>query len=431
MLFIRSDSGKVAETVAVIWKNLEIVREEGVIQGDIRMEDGLFTQIGGKADVRAEDEVRDGSGLCAMPGLVDMHVHLRDPGQTAKEDIVSGCAAAAAGGVTSLVCMPNTSPAVDSPEVVSYILARAGTTGIHVYPAAAISRGLAGEGCCDYAALKAAGAAALSDDGRPVEDDGMLRRALNEGARLGLPVLCHCEDLKQAAGGKVHEGLASCTLGVKGMSAAAEYGDIARTVRLAETCGVPVHICHVSAKESIDIVRQAKARGVRVTCETAPHYFAFTQEKVLGRDADYRMNPPLRTEADRQAVIEGLKDGTIDAIATDHAPHTPADKADFVAAPNGVIGMETSLAATLTYLDGILTLPEIVCLMSRNPARIMGIPSGVLAAGQPADLVLVDLKEKWIVEPDRLHGKSRNAVFKGETLTGRVKVTYCGGRRVF
>ena len=225
-------------------------------------------------------------------------------------------------------------------------------------------------------------------------------------------MLCHCEDLTQAAGGKVHEGRASELLGVKGMSSASEYGDIDRTIRLAESVGAPVHICHVSTEESISVIRQAKARGAKVTCETAPHYFVYTCD-------------------DRLAVIEGLLDGTIDAIATDHAPHSPEEKADFVKAPNGVIGMETSLAAVLTYLRDTLSLSDVVKLMSYRPAGIMGIPAGEIRVGAPADLALVDLNEQWTVDPGKLHGKSVNAVFKGETLTGKVKATFSEGRRVF
>lgn len=417
--------------MATLIKNVRIVNSDGTLEGDLLVQDGKFAKVGGSIALREGDEVVDGSGLCAIPGLVDMHVHLRDPGQTHKEDILSGCAAAEAGGVTSLVCMPNTVPTADSPETVAYIKQKAAATGIHVYPVAAITFGISGGGCCDYAALKAAGAAALSDDGRPVEGDEMLLTALREGQKLGLPILCHCEDLKQAAGGKVHEGAVSEALGVKGLSSSSEYGDIERTVKLAELVGAPVHICHVSTKESIQIIREAKARGVRVTCETAPHYFAYTCEKVLSRDADYRMNPPLREEADRLAVIEGLLDGTIDAIATDHAPHSSEEKADFVAAPNGVIGMETSLAATLTFMGHKLSLENIVKLMSYNPARIMKIEGGEIKEGAAADFALVDLNEKWVVDVDKLHGKSKNAVFKGVALTGKVKATYCGGKKVF
>ena len=417
--------------MAIIIKNATIVNPRETVTGDIAIRDGVFAQVGGCAEVTGEDRVIDATGLHVFPGLVDMHVHLRDPGQTHKEDIISGCAAAAAGGVTSLVCMPNTVPAADSPETVEYIVKKAKTTGVRVYPAAAITYGLSGSGCCDYPALKKSGAAALSDDGRPVEDDGMLVCALKTGKELGLPVLCHCEDLSQAAGGKVHEGRASELLGVKGMSSSSEYCDIERTIRLAESVNAPVHICHVSTKESIEIIRQAKARGVKVTCETAPHYFIYTCEKVLGRDADYRMNPPLREEEDRLAVIGGLLDGTIDAIATDHAPHSPEEKADFVNAPNGVVGMETSLAATLTFMSDRLSLNDIARLMSYNPARIMGIPGGEIKEGAPADFALVALNEEWTVNPEELHGRSKNAVFKGERLKGKVKAAFCGGSQIF
>lgn len=416
--------------MVLLVKNVRIVNADGTTEGDLLVRDGCFAQVGGSIAPEEGWEVTDGGGLTALPGLVDIHVHLRDPGQTHKEDIVTGCAAAAAGGVTSLVCMPNTVPAADSPEVIRYMKEKAAPTGVNVYPAAAITRGLSGDENCDYAALKAAGAAALSDDGRPVARDRLLLYALKAGKKMGLPVTCHCEDLTRAAGGKVHEAVAE-QLGVKGISSASEYEDIDRTVRLAEQAGAPVHICHVSTRESIDIIRQAKARGVKVTCETAPHYFVYTCEKVLSEDADYRMNPPLREEADRLAVIEGLRDGTIDAIATDHAPHSPLEKADFVTAPNGVVGMETSLAATFTYLRDVLSMEEIVALMSRNPARIMGLEAGTIAEGMPADFVLFDPQAEWTVNPHKLHGKSRNAVFKGEKLTGRVEATYCGGKLIY
>lgn len=416
--------------MALLIQNVRIVNADGSVQGDLLVDGGRFVKVGGHVAPESGWQVVDGSGLCALPGLVDMHVHLRDPGQTHKEDILTGCEAAKAGGVTSVVCMPNTVPTVDKPPIVSYILDKAKETGIRVYPIAAITYGISGGGCCDYAALKAAGAAALSDDGRPVEDDGMLLMALQEAKKLGIPVTCHCEDLTQAAGGKVHASVAEA-LGVKGISSASEYEDIDRTIRLAESVDAPVHICHVSTKESIDIIRKAKARGVKVTCETAPHYFVYTCEKVLSRDADYRMNPPLREEADRLAVIEGLLDGTIDVIATDHAPHTPEEKADFVTAPNGVVGMETSLSATFTFMSDRLSSEAIVRLMSANPARIMGVEGGEIKEGAAADFVLFDPNEKWTVDPERLHGKSKNAVFKGETLTGKVKQTYCGGTQVY
>ena len=401
--------------------------------GDILLSDGKVAEVGSGLPLPEGAREICGTGLIAAPGLVDLHVHLRDPGQTEKEDIFSGCRAAAAGGVTSLLCMPNTVPAVDSPETVRQIREKAETADAHVYVAAAVSKGLAGREPSDWQALREAGAAALSDDGRPVLESSLMAAAMKAAPQLGLAVCAHCEDLSLSSGGKINEGAVSEQLGVRGVPAAAEDCGTAREIALAAAYGVPVHICHVSTKNSVAMIRGAKRRGVPVTAETAPHYFALTERELLKRDADYRMSPPLRTEEDRLAVCEGLRDGTIDAIATDHAPHTPREKADFIAAPNGAVGMETSLAAGITFLveTGVLTLPQLLRLMTYSPARILGIPAGTLQKGVDADLVLFDPKEKWTVCPEKLHGKSRNAVFKGRELTGRVKLTVCGGRIVY
>lgn len=400
--------------------------------GDIRISGEVIANIGKELPPEAGVREISGRGLVAAPGLVDLHVHLRDPGQTEKEDILSGCRAAAAGGVTSLLCMPNTVPAVDSPETVRYIREKAKDADAHVYVAAAVSRGLLGTQPCDWRALREAGAAALSDDGRPVLDSRVMAEAMKDAPGLGLAVCAHCEELPLSAGGKINEGAVSGQLGVPGVPAAAEDCGTAREIALAAAYGVPVHICHVSTGNSVAMIRDAKRRGVPVTAETAPHYFALTERELLKRDADFRMSPPLRTEEDRLAVCEGLSDGTIDAIATDHAPHTPGEKADFLAAPNGVVGMETSLAAGITCLveTGVLTLPQLLRRMTCNPAQILGISAGMLCKGAIADVILFDPNEKWIVDPAKLHGKSRNAVFKGRELTGRVKLTVCGGRIV-
>lgn len=400
--------------------------------GDILIFNGEIASIGGHMDF-CHAHVVDASGWIAAPGLVDMHVHLRDPGFTEKEDVFTGCKAAAAGGVTSLLCMPNTNPVVDSPETVEFIQEKAKKADAHVYVAAAITKGLKSGELCDLAALKEAGAIALSDDGRPVVDTALMAQALKAAPELGMRVVSHCEDLYLSKGGKMNEGAVSVRLGVPGVPAAAEDCGTARDIALAEAYDVPVHICHVSTKTSVGMIRDAKLRGVKVTAETAPHYFALTDESLDGLDADYRMSPPLRTEADRLAVVEGLLDGTIDVIATDHAPHTPQEKADFLSAPNGVVGMETSLAAGITYLvkPGILPISKLIRLMSAHPAKLLGIPAGNLAIGAPADLVLFDPEEHWTVDPDHLHGKSRNAVFKGRELTGRVKMTICGGKIVY
>lgn len=398
---------------------------------DIKIKDGKIAAVG--QDLESAGEVIEAEGLYAVPGLVDMHVHLRDPGQTQKEDILSGCRAAAAGGVTSLLAMPNTNPTVDNAQTVKYILDKAKETDARVYVAASITKGLKSGEPTDLDELKKAGAVGLSDDGRPVENTKFLSDAMKRAPKLGMTVVAHCEDLYLAAGGKMNEGEISERLGVKGIPASAEDCGTAREIALAAAENVPIHICHVSTRTSVELIRDAKRRGVKVTAETAPHYFSLDESELLRRDADYRMNPPLRTKADVEAVIEGLLDGTLDAIATDHAPHTPEEKADFAKAPNGSIGMETSLAAGVTYLveSGVMPFDKLIEKMSVNPARILGIEAGTLCEGAPADIALVDLGEKWVVNPEKLHGKSKNTPFKGLTLTGRVKRTILGGKTVF
>ena len=400
--------------------------------GDILVADGKIVNIGWCADSIGTQMI-DASGLIAAPGLVDMHVHLRDPGFTEKEDIITGCKAAAAGGVTSLLCMPNTNPATDCADTVRYILDKAQGTDARVYVAAAITKGLKSGQLCVFSELKAAGAIALSDDGRPVVNTALMAQAMRLAPQLGMKVVSHCEDLFLSEGGKLNEGEASETLGVKGVPAAAEDCGTAREIALAAAYGVPVHICHVSTKTSVALIRDAKKRGVQVTAETAPHYFALTERELLRRDADYRMSPPLRTEEDRLAVIKGLMDGTINAIATDHAPHTAEEKSDFLTAPNGSIGMETSLAAGITYLVNYqcMTINELIRLMSTAPANLLGINAGTLSIGAPADLVLFNPSERWTVDVNHLHGKSKNAVFKNKELIGKVKMTVCRGQVVF
>ncbi|MBQ4260802.1 MAG: dihydroorotase [Ruminococcus sp.] len=418
--------------MSFVIKNATVVSPADGCSGrmDIKIENGKIAAVGenlsGDTEINAE-------GLYAIPGLVDMHVHLRDPGQTAKEDILTGCCAAAAGGVTSLLAMPNTNPTIDCGEVVRYVREKAKDAKARVYVAASITKGLQSKEPTDLAELKEAGAVGLSDDGRPVVNTAFLRSAMKRAPQYGMTVVAHCEDLFLAEGGKINEGEISAQLGVMGIPAAAEDCGTAREIALAAAEDVPIHICHVSTATSVALIRDAKRRGVKVTAETAPHYFSLTEKELLRRDADYRMNPPLRTEKDVQAIIEGLRDGTLDAIATDHAPHTPAEKADFEKAPNGSVGMESSLAVGITYLvkTGILTFDELVEKMSVNPARILGIDAGTLRVGANADIALVDLNEEWTVDPDKLHGKSKNTPFKGMTLTGKVKKTILGGKIVF
>lgn len=414
-------------------KNVRVVDPSQKLDcmADLFIEDGKIKQAGGS--VQQAGQVIDGAGLVAAPGLVDMHVHLRDPGFTEKEDISTGCRAAAAGGVTSLLAMPNTNPTTDSAQTVRYILEKAKDACARVYVAASITKALKSEELCDFEALHGAGAIALTDDGRPVLNTKFMAQAMQAAPQLSMTVVSHCEDLFLAGGGLINEGAVSRQLGVPGIPAAAEDAGTAREIALAAAYGVPIHICHVSTATSVALIRDAKRRGVKVTAETAPHYFALTEQALLGRDADFRMNPPLRTERDRQAIIEGLMDGTLDAVATDHAPHTPQEKADFEKSPNGSIGMETSLSAALTFLahTGKLSLTELIDKMSCSPARILGISGGTLKVGAPADIVLFDPEERWTVDPEKLHGKSKNTPFKGMTLTGKVKKTILGGKLVF
>ncbi len=399
-------------------------------KADILIEDGMIKGIG---SFESADLVINAGGMIAAPGLVDMHVHLRDPGQTYKEDIISGCKAAAAGGVTSLLAMPNTVPTVDNAETVKYILEKAKNADAKVYVAASITKGLKSLEPTALDEVKNAGAVALSDDGRPVENTKMLIEAMKRAPGLGLRITAHCESLPIADGGIMNEGEVSRKLGVKGIPCAAEDCGAQREIAYADALDVPVHICHVSTKNSVKMIRDAKARGVKVTCETAPHYFSLTEQELLRRDADFRMNPPLRREDDRREIIKGLEDGTIDAIATDHAPHAPEEKADFEKAPNGSIGMETSLSAGITNLvmPGYLTINELIRKMSTNPAEILGINAGSLMDGRPADIVIFDINENYIVDVNELHGKSKNCPFKTRELYGKVKYTILDGRIVY
>ncbi|MBR6337918.1 MAG: dihydroorotase [Ruminococcus sp.] len=399
---------------------------------DITSEGGIITSVGMAADEN-DARVIDATGLVAFPGLMDIHVHFRDPGQTHKEDIFTGTDAAKAGGFTAVCCMPNTKPPIDNEELVSYILDKASKTGVDVYPVACITKGMQSFELCDYDSLKRAGVYAISDDGRPVENAELMRKALELSKENGLAVLSHCEDMNITRGGIINKGKVSKELGVGGLDRASEDYITAREIALAMSCDAHVHICHVSTKGSVNIIRAAKKDGVNVTCETAPHYFTFTEDKLYSRDADYRMSPPLRTEEDRAAVEAAVLDGTIDCIITDHAPHTKEEKADFEKAPNGVVGLETSLAATLTklYHTGKCDLMHIARLMSQNPRKIIGIPPLSICAGQPCDLTIFDPGYEWEVIPEELHSKSKNSVFKGERLKGRVLYTVSKGKVVF
>ena len=402
-------------------------------QMDIRVLDGKIAAVEESLAPMTGEEVIDAKGLAVMPGLVDMHVHLRDPGLTHKEDILTGCEAAAAGGVTSLLCMPNTSPVIDNKETIEYIQQKAVPAKANVYLTGAITKGLAGSELSDFPMYHALGVKAVSDDGRPVKNAAVMSKALQEAQKNELLVTSHCEDLDIIAGGIVNDRKASHALGVKGMHRSSEDSITAREIVLAETHGCRVHIAHVSTKLSVQLIREAKARGVQVTAETCPHYFGMTEDAVLSRDADYRMNPPLRSEEDRKAVLQGMLDGTLDCIVTDHAPHAPEEKADFFKAPNGVIGMETSFAAAYTHLvkEGLCSLSQLTAMMSRNPARILGIRAGSLSVGMPADIALADCEQEWVVDPEKSHSRSKNMIYKGQTLSARIVRTIKGGTTVY
>lgn len=399
---------------------------------DLFIENGKVKALGENLNINA-DRIIDCTGKTVIPGLCDMHVHFRDPGQTYKEDIITGGDAAVAGGVTAVACMPNTKPVCDNAETVKYILDKAKKSKVKVYPVGSITNGLAGEQLSDYDALKKAGCVAVSDDGRPVKSARMMAEAMVKAHYAGLKVISHCEDLEIINGGIMNLGRVSEELGVKGMSRSSENTISAREIVLAGDMNVPIHIAHVSTKEVVNYIRSAVRYGVMVTSETAPHYFTLTDECLRTRDADYRMNPPLREADDVDAITEAVCDGTIDCIVTDHAPHAAEEKADFEKAPNGVVGLETSLAATLTqlYHTGKMTLAQIVRVMCVNPRTILGIDGGTLGIGDTADIAVVDLNEEWVVDPQKLHSKSKNTCFKGMTLKGKVKYTIVDGKVVF
>ena len=402
---------------------------------DLYVENGKVLQL--EKDIQTEaDRVIDATGLVVCPGLVDLHVHLRDPGLTYKEDIFTGTAAAARGGVTAMACMANTDPVVDSPEQIQYIREKAGqANGVHVYPVGAVSRGLRGEELTDADALKKAGAAALSDDGCNVDNANLMRDALIHAKRVELPILCHCEDTSMVGNRAVNEGSVSRQLWMEGRPAIAEEIVVMRDAMLAEETGGAVHICHISTAKSVALVRRYKRKGVQITCETCPQYFSLTEDEILAQGALARVNPPLRTKADVEAIIEGLKDGTIDAIATDHAPHSAEEKTrPLTDAPSGMVGLETALAVALTYLyhTGEMALSDILRRMTINPACILRLPTkGRLAIGSDSDVVIFDPDEAWTVDPNRFASKGRNTPFAGKTLRGKVKYTIVGGEIVY
>ncbi|MEG1996029.1 MAG: dihydroorotase [Oscillospiraceae bacterium] len=415
-------------------KNGLVVDPASNIQGvyDVLIENGKIAKVG--ADIcKSGISIIDATGLIVCPGFVDMHVHLRDPGFEYKEDIITGCEAAVSGGVTSLLCMPNTNPVTDNEKTIDYITKKSSNAKAHVYICAAMTDGLKGDNVGNFEMYKKAGVKAVSDDGRPVVNSQIMKEVITSASSNHLLPISHCEDLKIIDGGIVNEGKISKALAVKGMSRLSEDSITKREVDLAKELDLPIHIAHVSTAGSTEYIRQAKKNGVKVTAETCPHYFAFTDEKLLSKDADYRMNPPLREENDVLAIIEGIKDSTFDCIVTDHAPHTELEKADFFKAPNGVCGVETSFAAANTFLvkPGIINISKLVSLMAVNPARLLQINAGSIKVGTPADIAIIDLEKEWTVVPQMLHSKSKNTAFKNVKLSGKVIKTIVDGEIVY
>lgn len=396
---------------------------------DILIEGEHIAAMGNELEGR---EVFDATGCVVCPGLVDIHVHFREPGFESKETIASGSRAAAHGGFTSVVTMPNTEPSIDNGGMVEFVNRRARETAcIKVWPAAAATKGRAGLEMTEMAELKAVGAVAVTDDGSDITSSGVLRRCLEYADMCGLTYLGHCEDTTLTEGGAMNAGVNSTKLGLSGMPKAMEEIAISRLLRLAELADANVHVCHVSSAGGVELVRWGKDRGIRVTCETAPHYWTLTDDAVTTFDTNAKMNPPLRTADDVAAIRQALEDGTIDCIATDHAPHTPTEKdVEFDYAPFGIVGLETALALVITELvePGLLSLERAIELMTHAPARILELPTGKLEVGGPADIAIFDPREEWTVDPALFLSRSRNTPFAGRTLRGVVKAALCDGR---
>jgi dihydroorotase len=402
-----------------------LVEDERIVQ--------IFTASNPAGMTREPDRVIDATGKIVTPGLIDMHVHLREPGQEYKETIETGCQAAASGGFTTICCMPNTSPVNDNAQIVEYILSQARKAAlVRVLPVGAISMGLAGKQLSEFSEMKNAGAVAVSDDGCPVTDSLLMRRALEYAKGFGLLVISHSEDLSLSANGSMNEGATATRMGLAGIPNAAESIMVLRDIALCELTGAPLHIAHVSTRESVEAIRWAKQRGIPVTAETAPHYFTLTEEAVRNYNTHAKMNPPLRTERDVAAIQEALADGTLDVIATDHAPHADTEKnLEFDQAANGIVGLETSLSLGLNLVgQNILTLPALIEKMAKKPAKILGIQND-LVPGQLADITIIDPERIFEVDADQFRSKGRNTPFNGWQLKGKAVLTMARGRVVF
>jgi dihydroorotase len=402
---------------------------------DIVIEEGKIQEIRKDIEMSGTDfDLIDATGKYVIPGIVDAHCHLRDPGYEYKEDIETGSASAAAGGFTSIACMPNTNPPIDSESVIKYIINKSKLDAyVNIYPIGAITKGLKGEELAEIGELKFAGAVALSDDGNPVTDSSLMKKALQYSSMFDTTIISHCEDLELVDNGVMNEGYQSTIMGLKGIPSVAESSMVARDILLAEYINTNIHIAHVSTEASVDLIRNAKKRGVKVTAETCPHYFSLTEEACEGFNTMAKVNPPLRTEKDVKAVIEGLRDGTIDIIATDHAPHHIDEKnVEFNNAANGMVGFETALPLVITHLvePGILTLEQVVQKMCLNPSKILGLNKGVLGEGRTADITIIDIDEEQIINTQKFKSKSKNSPFNGFRLKGVVYHTIVNGKVV-
>lgn len=399
---------------------------------DILIEEGLIAQISEDISGEGFEEIIDAKGKYVLPGFVDAHCHLRDPGYEYKEDIETGTASAAVGGFTSIACMPNTNPVIDNESVIKYILDKARQEGyVHVYPIGAITKGLKGEELAEIGELKFAGAVAISDDGNPVMSSSLMKKALQYSSVFDITLISHCEDTDIAEGGAMNEGYMSTVLGLKGIPSAAEEIMVARELILAEYLGIPLHIAHVSTELSVDMIRNAKKRGVKVTCETCPHYFSLTEEACDGFNTLAKVNPPLRTKKDVDAIIKGILDDTIDIIATDHAPHHPDEKnIEFSLAANGLVGFETAVPLAVTYLvkQNNMPISKLVEKMSFNPSKILGLNKGSLEVGSSADITIIDMDKEITVDIKKFKSRSKNSPYNGYRLYGQVWCTIVDGK---
>ena len=412
------------------------VIDPGRVNGvaDVLIENGTISAVGPALTAPAGATVIQAKGQLVLPGFVDLHVHFREPGFEYKETIQSGTAAAVAGGFTTVCAMPNTNPVNDNQAVTEFMLERAKTAGnAHLYPIGAITKKSEGKELAEIGDLRRAGCVAISDDGKPVMNSLVMRRAMEYARAFDVPVVDHCEDLHLSEGGCMNERLVSTELGLAGIPSAAEDVMVARNVSLAELTGARLHLAHISTAGSVRMVREAKARGLKVTAEACPHHFTLTEELTRGYNTHAKMNPPLRTMQDVQAIKEGLRDGTIDVIATDHAPHATQEKQqEFTEAPFGIVGLETALSLTLALVDeGVLTLESAVDKLATAPAKAFSLNAGTLAVGAPADVAIVDPNREWQVDPSRFRSKSRNTPFAGWKVKGRVTTTIVSGRVVF